>query len=90
MYCEKLDHRSSDLKTAKTVTNRIKKLSDKNVCFNCAGAKNRSAECSSTKNCLKYKNKHHSFECDKLADSKTEPMLVTTETNVTNPVVITK
>ena len=35
MCCEKPDHRSSDCKTAKTVTEPIKILSDKKLCFNC-------------------------------------------------------
>ena len=35
VYCEKPDHRSSDCKTAKTVTEPIKILSDKKLCFNC-------------------------------------------------------
>ena len=65
--------RSSDFKTAKTVTNRRKKLSDKNYCFNFTGAKNRAAECRSSKNCFKHKKKHHLFICDKLDDSKPEP-----------------
>ena len=33
VYCEKPDHRSSDCKTAKTVTERKKILSDKKLCF---------------------------------------------------------
>ena len=90
VYCEKPDHRSSDCKTAKTVTERRKILSDKKLCFNCTGAKHRAVECHNAKTCLKCKNKHHTSICDKLADSKSEPMLVTTETNVTYPVVIIK
>ena len=90
VYCEKPDYRSSDCKTAKTVTERRKILSDKKLCFNCTGAKHRAAECRSAKTCLKCKNKLHTSTCDKLADSKSEPMLVTTETNVTYPVVIIK
>ena len=90
MYCEKPDRRSSDCKTAKTVTERRKILSDKKLCFNCRGAKHRAAECRSVKTCLKCKNKHHMSICDKLTDSKSEPMLVTTETNVTYPVAIIK
>ena len=49
VYCEKPDHRSSDCKTAKTVTERRKTLSDKKLCFNCAGVKHRSTECCSAK-----------------------------------------
>ena len=90
MYCEKPDHRSSDCKTAKTVTDRKKILSNKKICFNCAGAKQRAAECRSAKSCLKCKRKHHTSICDKLAGSKSEPMLVTTEANVTYPVAIIK
>ena len=90
VYCEKPDHRSSDYKSAKTVTERRKILSDKKLCFNCTGAKPRAAECRSAKTCLKCKNKHHTSICDKLADSKSEPMSVTTEINVNYPVAIIK
>ena len=90
MCCEKPDHRSSDCKTAKTVTEPIKILSDKKLCFNCTGAKYRTAEFRSAKTCLKCKNKHHTSICDKLADSKSELMLVTTEANVAYPVAIIK
>ena len=45
-------------------------------------------------NCLKCKNTIqlyiHTFTRDKLAESKSEPMLVTTATNVTYPVAIAK
>ena len=90
MYCEKPDHKSSDSKTANTVTERRKTLRDKKLCFNCTGAKYRAAECCSAKTCLKCKNRHHRSICDKLADSKSEPLLVTTETNVAYPVTIIK
>ena len=88
VYCEKPDHRSSDCKTAKTVKEHRRKLSNKKLCFNCKGAKHRTAECCSAKTCLKYKNEHHTSMCDKLADSKSEPMLVTTKINVTYTVAI--
>ena len=88
VYCEKPDHRSSDCKTAKTVTERRKILSDKKLYFNCTGAKPRAVECRSAKICLKCKNKHHTSICEKLADGKSEPMSVTTETNVKYPVAI--
>ena len=39
---------------------------------------------------LKCKSKHHTSICDKLADSKSELMLVTTKTNVTYSVAIIK
>ena len=55
VYCEKPDHRSCDCKTAKTVTEHRKVLSDKKHCFNCTGAKHRAAECRSAKTCLKCK-----------------------------------
>ena len=48
VYCEKADHRSSDCKTVKTVTELRKILSDKKLCFNHTGAKPRAAECRST------------------------------------------
>ena len=59
VYCEKPDHIFCDCKTAKTVTEHRKILSDKKICFNCRGAKQRVAECRSAKTWLKCKNKHH-------------------------------
>ena len=70
VYCEKPDHRSSDCKTEKTVSERRKILSDKKLCFSCTGAKHRAAECRSAKIYLKCKSKHHTSICDKLAESK--------------------
>ena len=69
---------------------RRKILSDRKLCFNCTGAKQKATECRSAKTCLKCKTKHHTSICDKLADRKFEPMLVTTETNVTYPVALIK
>ena len=62
----------------------------KNFFFNCTGAKHRAAGFRSAKTCLKCKNKHHTSICANLADSNSEPMLVTTETNVKYPVAIIK
>ena len=90
MYCEKPGHRSSDCKTAKTVTELRNILSDKKLCFNCAGAKHRAAKCRSAKTYLTCKNKQSTSICDKLADSKSDPILETTETNVTYQVAIIK
>ena len=90
MYCEKPGHRSSDCKTAKPMTERRKTLSDKNLCFSCIGAKHRVTECCRAKTWLKCKNKHHASMCDKLAESKSEPISVTTEIYVTYLVVIIK
>ena len=53
VYYEKPGDKSSDCKTEKTVTERIKILSDKKSCFNCTGTKRRATECSSAKTCLK-------------------------------------
>ena len=90
VYGEKPDHRSSGCKTAKTVTECRKILSYKKLCFNWTVAKHRVAECRSAKTCLKCKNKHHISISDKLADSKSESVLVTTETDVTYSVGIIK
>ena len=90
MYWEKPGHRSSDCKTAKTATERRKILSDKKLCSNCTGAKLRAVECCRAKTCLKCNNNHHKSICDKLADSISEQMLVTTEANVTYRVAVVK
>ena len=88
--CEKPEHRYSDGKFAKTITERRKILSDKKFCFNCTRAKHRAAECRSAKTCLKCKNKHHASIRNKLAGSKSVLVLVTTENNVAYPVAIIK
>ena len=90
VYCEKPDHRSYDCKTAKIVTEGTKILSDKKLCLTVQELSTGFAECRSAKTCLKCKNKHHKSICDKLADSKSEPMLVTTEAIVTYQVAIIK
>ena len=64
-------------------------LSNKKLCFNCTGAKHRAAECCSATTCLKFKNKHHTSRCDKLADSNSE-LIMTTEANLSYPVATTK
>ena len=64
VYCEKPDHRFSDYKTVKTVTERRKILSNKKSFFDCTGAKHRVAECRIAKAYLKCKNKHHTSICD--------------------------
>ena len=55
MYCEKPDHKSSDCKTAKPMTERRKILSNKKLCFSCTGAKHRVTECFRAKTWLKCK-----------------------------------
>ena len=65
------------------MTERKNILSEKELFFNFPGAKHRDVECRSTKTCLICINKYCTSICDKLADSKSEPMLVTAETNVT-------
>ena len=83
MYCEKPDHKSSDCKTAKTVTERKKILSYKKLYFNCKGLN------TGPQNVIALNLIHLSI-CGKLADSKCEPMLVTAGTNTTYPVAIIK
>ena len=68
----------------------LKSKNKHHTSMNCTGAKHKAAECRSAKTCLKCKNKHQTSICDKLGESKFEPMLVTTETNVTHPVAIIK
>ena len=90
VYCEKPDHKSSDCKTAKCMTELRSILSDKKLCFSCTGAKHRVTEYCRAKTWLKCKNKNHASMCDKLAKSKSEPISVTTGTYVTYLVVIIK
>ena len=49
MCCEKPDHKSSDCKTAKPVTELKKILSFKKLCLNCTGAEHGAVECRSAK-----------------------------------------
>ena len=65
-YCEDGDHRSNDCPSAATIDERKKILSQKQLCFNCTGAKHRAAPgCKSKTSCQKCDQRHHSSICSR-------------------------
>ena len=81
-YCEDGDHRSNDCPSAATVDERKKILSQKQLCFNCTGAKHRAAECKSKTGCQKCGQRHHTSIC-----SRQEQQLMTTTGASQGPLV---
>ena len=47
VYCNKADHKSTKCNSVTSVKQRRKILSDKKLCFNCTGTKQRANECKS-------------------------------------------
>ena len=52
--------------------------------------KKNTGNCKASYVSCKHKSKHHTSICDKSVDSKSKPVLVTTENNVTYPIAIFK
>ena len=88
--CKKSDHKTADLQTVKTTSERRKLLSEKKLCFNCTKLKHRAADCRSSKTCLICKNKHHTSICAKSLSRSTEALITTTKNNVIYPVSMAK
>ena len=65
-------------------------LREKKLCFDCTKPKHLATDCSSSKTCLIYKDKHHTSICGKSFSTSTEPLLTTTENDVIYPVAIVK
>ena len=86
----KSDDKSADCQTVKTTSKRRKLISEKKLCFSSTKPKQCANECRSLKTCLICKNKHYISICDKSSSTSSEPLLTTTENNVTYPVAIVK
>ncbi len=65
VYCESDQHKSINCDKVTTTEERKKKLSIKQLCFNCTGAKHKAADCRSKIVCQVCKKKHHTSICDK-------------------------
>ena len=88
VYCESDNHKSVNCEKPTTVADRKKKLSTKQLCFNCTRAKHKAVEYRNKSSCQSCQNRHHTSICDKTS----EQMLgvATSEGTVTYPVVIMK
>lgn len=88
VYCESDKHKSVNCDKLTTVADRKKKLSTKQLCFNCTGGKHKAAECRSKSSCQSCQKRHHTSICDQTS----EQMLgvATSKGTVTYPVVIVK
>ena len=75
---------------SETTSASRKLLSEKILCFKCAKPKHRTADCRSSKTCLKCKNKRDTSNWDKSSGMSTKPLLTTTKNTVIYPVAIVK
>ena len=90
VYCDQSDHKSAGCEKVKSVSDRRKILSEKRLCPSCTGTKHPAANCRSNRKCLLCKCKHHTSICEKHSNEISVPMLASTESSVTYPVVIIK
>ena len=72
VYCNKIEHRSSDCSLVETTTERKKILATKKMCFNCTGPAHRASECSSTATCRNCNKRHHTSICEETEQPKKE------------------
>ena len=63
VYCEQVTHKASDCKKITTADERKKVLSEKKLCFNCAGGKHRASNCLSKSLCQICSKRHHTSIC---------------------------
>ena len=64
VYCNKEDRKSIQCKAVTDTNMRRKILSEKKLCFNCTGEKDRASECKSDQTCRIFNRKHHTSICD--------------------------
>ena len=89
MYCPKPDHRCSDCKSIRTVTERQKILKDKKFFFDSEWAK-QGCTVPQSKTCINCNYKHHTSIFDKLSENYSVPVLVATKATVIYLVAIIK
>ena len=65
LYCSSDAHRAINCDKIIKPKDRKKILAEKHLCFNCAGAKHRAAECKSKGKCQICQARHHTSICDK-------------------------
>ena len=87
VYCEAEDHKLTACDRVTDGSQRKKILSEKKLCFNCAGSRHRASECRSKYMCQHCGGKHHTSICDK-SSRRSNLMLATGEGTVIYPVVV--
>ena len=89
VYCEKPDHKSVNCKTVASVDERKRVLSNKHLCFNCTGTRQKTVDCRCRVVCEVCQKKHHTSICDRLGE---QLMTATSagKTAVIHPVVVVK
>ena len=89
VYCEKPDHKSVNCKTVASVDERKRVLSNKHLCFNCTGTRQKTVDCRCRVVCEVCQRKHHTSICDRLGE---QLMTATSagKTAVIRPVMVVK
>ena len=87
VYCEAEDHKLTACDRVTDVSQRKKILSEKKLCFNCAGSRHRASECRSKYMCQHCGGKHHTSICDR-SSRRSNLMLATGEGTVIYPVAV--
>ena len=92
LYCSDESHKAISCDNIVNSGERKKILAEKQLCFNCAWAKHRAADCKSKNRCQTCHGKHHTSICDKSSPPREPGMtanFVGTST-VVHPVVVVR
>ena len=89
VYCEDLDHKSSDCRKVKDVAERREVLRKKRRCFKCTGGNHLAAECRVRTGCFNCGANHYSSICN-MKSGEQQVLLTTAEQGIVYPVVVVK
>ena len=92
LYCSDESHKAVSCDKILNSGERKKILAEKQLCFNCAGAKHRAADCKSKNRCQTCNGKHHTSICDKSPPPR-EPGMTANfvgASTVVHPVVVVR
>ena len=84
VYFNVNNHKSSGCEKVKGIQEFKKVLSEKKLCFNCAGSEHRASECKSKISRQICQRKHHTSRCDK------NSQIMVTQSLAFHPVVLVK
>jgi hypothetical protein len=85
VYCEAAEHRSSECKKVKEVSERREFLKNNGLCYNCTGSGHGAATCRS-KNCAKCGSRHHTSLCSK--DQPNLPYMIGSTKYTVHPTLV--
>ena len=80
VYCDH-DHNSVDCQQYLTTDDRRRKLSEKQLCFNCTGQGHRAIDCKSRTGCKICQRRHHTSICNNGRANKEPARLLTATRN---------